>query len=124
MPNLTPRITWVATIMAGTPVGQSASLTATLNLTQGWEMQVPFRVRFSYVSSDPNVYFYPSMDGGASYDTDPLTSISIGRIAAGTAQKSISLATGQYAVQLLNSGPNTATFMILTQIIHTAVQQN
>lgn len=114
--NSTPVITWVASLMAGTAVNQSSSLTATLSLTGGWEIQIPIAVQFSNVSADPVVSIYPSMDGGATYDVTPMTSFAVGRVTTGKGQASIRLTTGQYAIQLLNSGPNTATFMVLTQL--------
>lgn len=117
----TPVATWVATIMAGTAVNQSSSLTATLNITAGLEVYVPVAVQFSNVSADPVVFIYRSMDGGTTYDTTSMGSFSIGKIATGKGQASIVLATGQYALQLLNSGPNTATIMVLTQLVITAI---
>ena len=79
-------------------------------------------VQFSNVSADPVISIYPSMDGGANYDTTAMTSYSVGRIATGKGQASIRLSTGQYAIQLLNPGPNTATFMVLTQLVISAIQ--
>ena len=101
----TPVSTWVASIMAGTAVNQSSSLTATVSITAGWEIQIPVAVQFSNVSADPVVSIYPSMDGGTNYDTTAMTSFSVGRISTGKGQASIRLSTGQYAIQLLNSGP-------------------
>ena len=122
MPTVsTPVVAWVASIMAGTAVNQSSSLTATVNITAGWEVQIPVAVQFSNVSADPVISIYPSMDGGATYDTTALASFAIGRISSGNGRSSIRLPTGQYALQLLNSGPNTATFQVLTQAIITAI---
>lgn len=117
----TPVANWVASLMAGTAVNQSSSLTATVSLTGGWEIQIPVAVQFSNVSADPIINIYPSMDGGATYDTTAMASFSIARVATGKGQASIRLSTGQYALQLLNSGPNTATFMVLTQLLITAI---
>lgn len=117
----TPVAAWTASIMAGTAVNQSSSLTATINITAHWEIQVPVAVQFSNVSADPVVIVYPSMDGGANYDTTPMTSFAIGRVSSGKGQASIRLATGQYALQLLNSGPNTATFQVLTPMVLSAI---
>lgn len=122
MPTVsTPVSTWVSSIMAGTAVNQSSSLTVTVNITAGWEVQLPVRVQFSNVSADPVISIYPSMDGGANYDVTAMTSFSVGRVSTGAGQASIRLSTGQYAVQLLNSGPNTATFMVVTQLVITAI---
>ena len=117
----TPVLNWVASIMAGTAVNQSSSLTATVSLTGGWEIQIPVAVQFSNVSADPVISIYPSMDGGATYDTTAMTAFAVGRISTGKGQASIRLSSGQYAIQLLNSGPNTATFMVLTQVVITAI---
>lgn len=117
----TPVIAWTASIMVGTAVNQSSSLTATVAITAGFELQLPVAVQFSNVSADPVISVYPSMDGGASYDTTPMTSFSVGRIATAKGQASIRLSTGQYAIQLLNSGPNTATMMVLTAAVVTAI---
>jgi len=117
----TPVLSWVASVMAGSSLAQSSSLTATVNITAGWELQLPVACQFSNVSADPVINVYPSMDGGANYDTTPLTSFSIGRVSSGKGQASIRLSTGQYALQLINSGPNTATFQVLTAAIVTAI---
>ena len=117
----TPIIAHVASVMAGAAVNQSASLTATIVNTGGFEIQVPIRVRFSNVSADPVITIYRTTDNGTNFDTTGVTAFSIGRISVGSAQASIVLSTGVYAVQLLNSGPNTATFQILTQLVVTAV---
>jgi len=119
--NSIPVSAWVATIMDGTAVNQSASLTITVNITAGWEVQLPIKVRFSNVSADPLIAIYPSMDGGTNYDTTAMSTFSVSRVAAGTGQASIRLSTGQYVIQLLNSGPNTATFIVPTQLVITAV---
>lgn len=112
--NSKPVLTWIATIMAGTAVAQSSSLTATIHITNQWEIQVPVAVRFSNVSADPVIFIYPSSDGGATYDSTAMASFAVGRVSVGTGSSSIRIPAGQYAFQLLNSGPNTATFMILT----------
>lgn len=78
--------------------------------------------QFSNVSADPVISIYPSNDGGANYDTTAMTSFSIARISTGKGQASIRLNTGSYAIQLLNSGPNSATFFIYTQMVLTAIQ--
>ena len=117
----TPVVAWVASVMAGTATNQSTSLTATVHITGGWEIQIPVAVQFSNVSADPVVSIYPSMDGGATFDTTAMTSFSVGRVATAKGQASIRLSTGQYAIQLLNSGPNTATFMVLTQLVISSI---
>ena len=120
----TPVSAWVASILtlANGGVNQSASITATVNITAGWEIQLPVQCRFSNVSADPIISIFPSMDGGTTYDTTAMTSFSVARIASATGQASIRLSTGQYAVQMLNSGPNSASMAILTQLIVTSIQ--
>lgn len=120
----TPVSAWVASILtlANGGVNQSSSITATVNITSGWEIQLPIQCRFSNVSADPVISIFPSMDGGTTYDTTAMTSFSIGRIASATGQASIRLSTGQYAIQMLNSGPNSASFAILTQLVVTSIQ--
>ena len=122
MPTVsTPISTWIASIMAGSAVNQSSSLTATVQITAGWEIQLPVSIQFSNVSADPIVSVYPSMDGGAGYDVTAMTSFSVGRVSTGRGQASIRLSTGQYAIQILNSGPNTATIQVLTALVITAI---
>lgn len=108
-------------ISAATGVNQSSSLTTTVNITGNWEIQVPVKIQFSNVSADAVINAYPSNDGGVTYDSNPAFSISIARAAGATRQTSIRLPVGQYALQLLNSGPNSATFQVLTAMIVTAI---
>lgn len=117
----TPVLAWVASLLATTGVTQSSSLTTTVNITQGWEVQIPVKVAFSNVSADAVINAYPSNDGGATFDSNPAFSISVAR-ASGLKQTSVRLPVGQYALQLLNSGPNSATFQVLTQMVVTAIQ--
>lgn len=114
-------IAHTATILAATGVAQSSSLTATVNVTGAFELQVPIRCQFSNVSADPVISVYRLMDNGTNFDTDGVTSFSIARRASATGQKSIALTTGMYAIQMLNSGPNSASFSILTQLAVTAI---
>lgn len=115
---------WVASIMAGSGVAQSASLTATIFLTLAHKFKIPFACQFSNVSADPIVSVYPSSDGGNGFDSDAMTAFSIGRVASGTGQRSIDLEGGIYAVRLQNSGPNSAVFRVLTQQVLTAYETN
>lgn len=115
---------WVASVMAGSGVAQSASLTATIFLTLAHKFRIPFACQFSNVSADPIVNVYPSSDGGNGFDSDPMLPISIGRVSGGTGQRSVVLDGGIYAVQLLNSGPNSAVFRVLTQEVLTAYETN
>lgn len=118
----TPVIAWTASLIGGaTGVNQSSSLTTTVNITGAWEVQVPVQIQFSNVSADAVINAYPSNDGGATYDSNPAFSISIARAGSAVRRTSIRLPVGQYALQLLNSGPNSATFQVLTAMVVTAI---
>jgi len=119
----TPVLAWTASLIgSSTGANQSASLTTTVNITQGWEIQIPVKVQFSNVSADAVINAYPSNDGGNAFDGNPAFSISVARVSGGGAtQTSIRLPVGQYALQLLNSGPSSATFQVLTQMVITAI---
>lgn len=118
----TPVIAWTASLIGGsTGVGISGSLTTTVNITGNWEVQVPVSIQFSNVSADAVINAYPSNDGGATYDSNPAFSISIARAGGAVRRTSIRLPVGQYALQLLNSGPNSATFQVLTAMVVTAI---
>ncbi len=119
----TPVITWTASLIsAATGTNQSTSLTTTVSITNNWEVQIPIKVQFSNVSADAVINAYPSNDGGAAFDSNPAFSISVARASGGgLRQTSIRLPVGQYALQLLNSGPNSATFQVLTAMVVTAI---
>lgn len=118
-----PQLAWTASLIgAATGANQSSSLTTTVSITNNWEIQIPVKVQFSNVSADAVINAYPSNDGGAAYDSNPAFSISVARVSGGgTKQTSIRLPVGQYALQLLNSGPSSATFQVLTQMVVTAI---
>lgn len=127
----TPVSTWAATLMALSAggVSNSGSITVTVHVTAGWEIQIP--IQFSHVtaSADPVVKIYASMDGGLTFDSNPFTSFSLGRnwvlgagAQTGSRQTSIRLTTGQYCLQLTNAGPYSSAFAVLTQLVVTAVQ--
>lgn len=117
----TPVLAWQASLLGSTGVGISSSLTVTVNITGNWEVQVPVQIQFSNVSADAVINAYPSNDGGATYDSNPAFSISIARAAGASRRTSIRLPVGQYALQLLNSGPSSASFQVLTAMIVTAI---
>lgn len=119
----TPVLAWTASLIsASTGANQSTSLTTTVNITNNWEIQVPIKVQFSNVSADAVINAYPSDDGGAAYDSNPAFSISVARASGGgLRQTSIRLPVGQYALQLLASGPSSQSFQVLTQMIVTAI---
>lgn len=113
---------YVASIMGGTAVNQSSPITATIDLRDCYDAIVPLECQFSNVSADPVISFYRSTDGGTSFETQAMFSTAIGRIATGRGRLCVQLSRGFYAVQLLNSGPNTATFFVGTQEVLTAFE--
>jgi hypothetical protein len=111
---------WVATLSAGGFISHGQSLTVTVHLTQGWEIQIPVGARYGTgVSLASPVLAYPSNDGGATYDTEPIATASIPAIASVNKVVSLRLTTGQYAIQIQSSSPST-TFFVLTQEVITA----
>lgn len=120
----TPVIAWIASLMTGvTATSVSGSITATANITQGWEIQIPVKVGWiSGISADAVINAYPTNDGGTSYDSNPAFSISIARPGSGgTRQTSIRLPVGQYALQFINSGPSSGSMQFLTAMVVTAI---
>lgn len=120
----TPQLTWVASLQALTGIQYSASLYFSVNVTAGWEIQIPIQVRFSLVSADPIVNVYASSDGGTAYDTTPIASFSITRLASATRQTSVRLPTGQYLLQVQHSGSNSASVAVLTALVISSVVNN
>lgn len=118
-----PVIAWNASLIgAASGVNQSSSLTTTVNITNNWEVQVPIKIQFSNVSADAVINAYPTNDGGATFDSNPAFSISVARASGGgIRQTSIRLPVGQYALQLLNSGPSSSSFQVLTAMVVTAI---
>lgn len=114
-------LAWTAALQALTGIQYSASLYFSVQITAGWEIRVPVQVRFSLASADPTVLVYPTHDGGANYDTNPIAGFSIARINSASAQASIALPTGQYLLQVQNSGPNSASVAVLTAEVITAI---
>ena len=125
MPTVsTPVSAWVASILTSTGTNQSSSIYVTVNITAGWEVQLPVRVQQSNVSADQTVNIYALMDGtaGGNYDQTAFTSFSVARVSAGgTGQGSIRLSTGQYLVQMIASGPQSQSFAVLTQLVITSI---
>ena len=120
----TPVETWAATLNAGVAVGNSGSMTFTVNITQAWQCKVPVNVLFpTNVSAGPQINVYRSMDGGATFDTVPMQPLGLPRQSGGNQRISVKLETGQYAVQVLAGGGSTATWtvQVLTQEITTAI---
>jgi hypothetical protein len=116
-----PVLAWVASLQALTGIQYSASLYFSVNLTAGWEINIPIQVRFSLASADPIVNVYPSSDGGATWDATALTSFSIPRLNSASRTNSVRLPTGQYLLQVQHAGPNSASVAVLTAMVVTAV---
>lgn len=117
----TPVVTYVAAIMTGQGVKYSTSITATVSFA-GWEAKVAIWSRFSAVSQDAVVNFYPSPDNGLTYDTAPMYSVSVPRVLASTSQASIRIPAGQYAIEIKNNAHQSASFAIQTVELLTAIQ--
>ena len=111
---------WVATLNAGGFISHGQNLTVTVAITAGWEIQIPVGVRYgSNVSLASAVFAYPSNDGGASFDTEPIAAMSIPATARVNKIGSLRLTSGIYAIQVQSSSPST-TFYVLTQEVITA----
>lgn len=112
---------WLATLSAGGFISHGQALTITINLTQGWEIQVPIGVRYgSNVSLAQAINVYASDDGGATFDTLPLFALSIPTKASANQVVTIRLTTGMYAIAAFSSSPSTTVFA-LTQELITAI---
>lgn len=109
--------------LAAGGVAQSSSLTLTVDARTYWEAQVPIAVsHVGSISADPVVNVFTSMDGGATFDSQPFQVMSLQRVSGGGQRRaSLRFSTGYYLVQLLNAGPNSACFAVDTQMVITAV---
>ena len=110
-------MTWQAALFAATGMAQSInSNTVALNNTGGWEARIQAQIQYSNVSNDAVINVYQSLDGGASYDLQPLFSIAIPMqtVAPRIGRVSFAIPQGQYILQIVNSGPNSATITIPT----------
>jgi hypothetical protein len=120
----TPGLTFAATLSAGIGLNQSQNFTFTVHITQAWQTVVPVIVRFpTNVSAGPQISVYRSTDGGTTFDSIPLQPLGYARQSGGSAQGSIKLETGQYAIQVLTGGGSSATWTIqvLTQQVMTGI---
>lgn len=120
MATITQVMTWVQTLNAGTAVQGGNSLTVTVNVTAGWEVQIPMQSTYGTASLGTGVYVYPTMDGGANYDTDPIYAFAMEKTHETTHRQSIRLTTGQYAIEMRASSP-TVTCAVVTFVVITAV---
>jgi hypothetical protein len=115
-----PTLAWTASLNAGQFLSHGQSLTVTVNITNGLEVQVPFGARYgSNISMPVGVFVYPSSDGGANFDTEPMVAFGINAVASVVKQISVRLPTGQYAVQMTASSPSVTVFVLTQQIITT-----
>lgn len=113
---------FVATVLAETGLAGSSSLTATVNITAEWERYVPFRaVQAANVSAGPEIRVYRSTDGGNNFDSEPAPQFVLTRGGNSDNRLAVRLDTGQYAIELVSGGPNTATLALLTQYSVTSV---
>jgi hypothetical protein len=120
----TPQMAWIASLLATTATTVSGSLTVTVNITNNWEINVPVQISWkSGISADAVINAFPSSDGGTTYDVNPAFSITIARgtTSSVTRQTSIRLPIGQWAVQILNSGPSTGSAAVITAAVITAI---
>jgi len=122
----TPLETWISTIQSLTGLAASTFVTATIQLTAGWEIRLPFQgVQASNVSAGPYLQVFEAIGLGTGtppFATIPMTQIAITNKASGNDVMYIRLDTGIYCLALGSGGPNTATVGILTAIVVTAVQ--
>lgn len=119
-----PQLAWLSALLATTATSQSGSLTVTVNITQGWEINIPVQMSWkSGVSADGVINAFPSSDGGNTYDTAPQFSVNIprGTVSSVISQASIRIPTGQWALQIINSGPSTGSAAVVTALIVTAI---
>jgi len=113
-----PVLAWVATLYAGGFLSHGQSVTVTVNITNGLEVQIPFGTRYgSNISVGTAFFVYPSSDGGANFDTEAMVAGGINAVASVNKQISVRLPTGQYAVQLTASSPSVTVFVLTQQVI-------
>lgn len=101
---------------------QSTSVTATICCTGGFETLVGFLIKMSNVSADQVIKVYASNDGGTNFETNPSNQFTVPRAANAVVRGTFRLPGGIWAIQFLNSGPNSGTFQIVTQQVLSAYQ--
>lgn len=117
----TPVLAWIAELLTAQVIKYSTAITASVNITSGWEVQIPVYMKFSNVTADAIVDFYPTYDGGVSFDTSPMASFAIPFLANSICRASVRVPTGQYLIAVRNNSHNSATVWIQTSIVVTAV---
>ena len=110
---------FIAAPNAGSAVAAGGSLTVTVNITQGWEVQVPCFARYAAnVSLATAVYVFPTSNGGATFDTEPLVSFSISSATASVhKQGTVRLTTGMYAIQIQTSSPSVSIGCLTCEVV-------
>lgn len=116
---------YVATLNAGGfishGIGAGRGLTVTVNITGQWEIEVPVGTTYgSNVSLGTLVNVITTDDGGATFNSVPLTSFVIPTAASTKQILPIRLSTGMYLLQMIASSPST-TFYVFTQEAITAI---
>jgi hypothetical protein len=120
MATANPVLAYTATLLAGSAIAAGNSLTVTVNITQGWEVQVPVNIRYATASLDTGVFAYPSSDGGASFDNQPIVAFAIPAVHIVNSRGSVRLSTGMYAIEIRSSSLS-ITIQVLTQQVVTAI---
>lgn len=108
-----------------TGVAGSSFVTATFQITAGWELRIPYHgVQASNVSAGPEVAIYEMVCDGTvapKYATIPTASLAITRAASGADVAFMRIDAGIYCARLCSGGPNTATVGLLTGAVFTGI---
>lgn len=123
MAKSTNIMTWVVAPNAGalSSAGGATTITAGINITQGWEAQMMVAAVYgATISFDTPVCIHRSTDGGANYASEPLFSFAIGSTVSVIRSMSFNLPTGQYSLRMYASSP-TMTMQFLTYAVITAI---
>ena len=121
----TPVMVSQAALFAATGMAQSInSNTVAIDARGAWEVIVQGQIQYSDVSNDAVIHVYQSLDGGANYDLQSMMSIAIPMqtVAPRIGRVSARIPQGQYILQIVNSGPNSATITLPTYVVISAVQ--
>jgi len=126
MANAVPVVTWISTIQSLTGIAASTFVTATIQLTAGWEIRLPFRgVQASNVSAGPYIQVFEAIGLGSAtsppFATVPMTQVALTNVASSDNTVFVRLDCGVYCLALGSGGPNTATVGVLTAAIITAI---
>lgn len=123
---VTPVLAKIATVQGLTGIAGSSFLTATVQVTSGWELRLPFQaIQAANVSAGPELRAFAAVAdaiGTPPYATIPLT-FGLNRSGSGNDTYVCTLPTGIWCLALCSGGPNTATVGIGTAELITAVNQ-